>query len=112
MSLFCLNWWPSACQNAATAARVFLGIGGAPNIRPESLTCDILSDQTPHIKGEKWVGSVSTPQDENSSHPIRLSLAGCSPAEPVSVSPDVNIITHTSFFVKFKFVSLTEKEQK
>jgi hypothetical protein len=50
----------------------------------------------------KWVGSVSTPQDENSSHPIRLSLAGCSPAEPVFVSPDENIITDGSFFVKLK----------
>jgi hypothetical protein len=46
------------------------------------------------------VGSLSTPQDENSSHPIRLSLAGCSPAEPVSVSPDENIISNGSFFVK------------
>jgi hypothetical protein len=50
----------------------------------------------------KWVGSVSTPQDENSSHPIRLSLAGCSSAEPVSVSPDENIITDGFFFVKLK----------
>jgi hypothetical protein len=54
----------------------------------------------------KWVGSVLTPQDEYSSHPIRLSLAGCSPAEPVSVSPDVNIITDGSFFVKLKFATL------
>jgi hypothetical protein len=50
----------------------------------------------------KWVETVSTPQDENSSHPIRLSLAGCSPAVPVSVSPDPNIITDGSLFVKPK----------